>query len=109
MGASPAVVGGAGLGSTIALRTAVAYPDSVHALVLVSVEDIEDEAAKKAEVAFMEDFASRVRNFGIEEGWKTILSDLSPVIESMVRDAIPRSNPESIAAAAPIGYDRSFR
>ena len=107
--APTAIVGGAGLGSTISLRTALAYPDRVKALVLISVEDIEDDNAKKLEIAFMEDFASRVRNLGIEKAWEPILKDLSPIIESMVRDAIPRSNPESIAAAAAIGYDRSFR
>ncbi len=107
--ASAAIVGGAGLGSTISLRTALAYPGRVKALVLISVEDIEDDNAKKAEIAFMEDFANRVRNFGIEKAWEPILKDLSPIIESMVRDAIPRSNPGSIAAAAAIGYDRSFR
>jgi len=109
IGARKAIVGGAGLGTTISLRVALAYPQRVHALVLISVEDIEDDAAKEAEIAFMDAFAARVRTEGIEAAWQPILKDLSPVIGAMVRDAIPRSDPSSIAAAAAIGRDRSFR
>jgi pimeloyl-ACP methyl ester carboxylesterase len=100
LGVRQAVVGGAGLGGTIAMRAAVAYPDRVRALVLVSVEDIEDDEKKAAEVAFMDAFAARVRAEGIEAAWKPILPDLAPVIGAMVREAIPRSDPASVAAAA---------
>jgi 3-oxoadipate enol-lactonase len=109
MGISTARVCGAGLGGTIALRSALAFPNRVSALVVIGMEDIEDDEAKKAEIRFMEEFASRVRTLGIEAAWNPILKDLSPVIGSMVRDAIPRCNPVSIAAAAAIGYDRSFK
>jgi 3-oxoadipate enol-lactonase len=104
-----AVVGGAGLGGTIALRAALAFPARVEGLVLISVEDIEDDQAKAAEIAFMEAFADRVRNAGLEAAWAPILKDLPPIIGAMVREAIPRSDALSIAAAAAIGYDRSFR
>ena len=109
IGASTAIVGGAGLGATLSLRVALAFPNRVDALVLISVEDVENEESKKAEIAFMEAFANRVRTQGIEAAWDPILKDLSPIIGSLVRDAIPRSNAESIAAAASIGYDRSFK
>jgi pimeloyl-ACP methyl ester carboxylesterase len=109
LGVERAVIGGAGIGTTISLRAAVAHPSRVKALVLISVEDIEDDEAKAAEIQFMDDFAARVRNEGIEAAWAPILPDLAPIIEIMVRDAIPRSNPASIAAAAHIGCDRSFR
>lgn len=109
LGVTTAVVGGAGLGTTVTLRTALAHPERVHAAVLISVEDIEDDQAKEAEVAFMEAFAARVRTKGIEAAWAPILETLPPIIGAMVRDAIPRSDPESIAAAAAIGRDRSFR
>jgi len=109
LGIRRAIIGGAGLGGTIALRTAVAYPDRVFASVVISVEDIEDDEEKKAEIAFMDDFAARVRAEGIEAAWRPILKDLAPIIGTMVRDAIPRSNPASIAAAAAIGHDCSFR
>lgn len=109
LGAPRAIVGGAGLGTTIALRTAVAYPGRVHAMVLISVEDIEDDEKKAAEIAFMDAFAERARNEGIEAAWAPILPELAPLIGTLVRDAIPRSDPASIAAAAAIGRDRSFR
>lgn len=104
-----AIVGGAGLGSTIALRTAVAYPERVEAVILISVEDIEDDEKKAAEIAFMDAFAERARSEGIEAAWAPILNDLAPIIGALVRDAIPRSNAASLAAAAAIGRDRSFR
>ena len=109
LGHATAVLGGAGLGSTISLRTALAHADRVNALVLISVEDIEDDEAKQAEIAFMDAFAERVRHQGIEAAWEPILPELAPVIGAMVREAIPRSNAGSIAAAAAIGRDRSFR
>lgn len=109
LGYPQAVLGGAGLGATISLRTALAHPERITALILVSVEDIEDDAAKKAEIEFMDAFAERVRQLGIEAAWEPILPELAPVIGAMVRDAIPRSEPGSIAAAAAIGRDRSFR
>jgi pimeloyl-ACP methyl ester carboxylesterase len=109
MGVHRAIVGGAGLGTTISLRTALAYTERIEALLLISIEDIEGDQAKAAEIEFMDAFASRVRNGGIEAAWEPILPDLPPIIGAMVRDAIPRSDPESIAAAAAIGRDRSFR
>ncbi|HEX7831919.1 MAG TPA: alpha/beta hydrolase [Thermoanaerobaculia bacterium] len=109
LGWTRAIVGGAGLGTTIALRTAVASPERVAALILISVEDIEDDEKKEAEIAFMDAFAERARSAGIEAAWTPILADLAPVIGALVRDAIPRSAAASIAAAAAIGRDRSFR
>ena len=108
-GVERAIVGGAGLGGTIAMRAALTQPRRISALVLMSVEDIEDDEAKAAEIRFMDEFATRVREFGIEAGWAPILPDLAPVIGEMVRDAIPRSSPASVAAAAAIGHDRAFQ
>lgn len=107
-GLDRAVIGGAGLGGTITLRAGLEYADRCLALIAISLEDIEDDAAKEAEIRFMDDFAERVRQEGIEAGWAPILPTLAPVIGSMVADAIPRSDPASIAAAAAIGRDRSF-
>jgi len=109
LGQPRAIVGGAGLGATIALRTAVAHPERVHAAILISVEDIETDERKPAEIAFMDAFAQRARNDGLEAAWAPILPGLAPIIGALVRDAIPRSDPASIAAAAAIGHDRSFR
>lgn len=109
LGQGRAVLGGTGLGSTITLRTARHHPDRLTAALLISVEDIEDDAAKAAEAEFMAAFAERVRTEGIEAGWAPILPHLAPLIGELVREAIPRSDPASIAAAANIGADRAFR
>jgi 3-oxoadipate enol-lactonase len=107
--AQAAIVGGAGLGGTIALRTALRHPSRVKAVIVMSLEDIEDDERKAAEVAFMDAFAERVRTRGLQEGWRPILPHLAPVIGKMVGSAIPRSDRASIAAAAAIGRDRAFR
>lgn len=109
LGVPSAVVGGTGLGATITLRACLAHPDRIAAAILISVEDVEDDQAKQAEIEFMDAFAERVRTAGIEAAWEPVLGDLAPVIAALVRDAIPRSDPESIAAAASIGRDRAFR
>lgn len=109
LGVEQASVGGAGLGGTITLRLALKHPDRVAAAVVISLEDIEDDAAKAAEVVFMHAFAARVREQGLEAAWAPILETLAPVIGSMVREALPRSDSASAAAAAAIGRDRSFR
>ncbi|MBO0847959.1 MAG: alpha/beta hydrolase [Pseudonocardia sp.] len=109
LGVDTVVLGGTGLGATVSLRAALAHPERVRAQVLISVEDIERDEAKRAEIEVMEAFARRVRTDGVEEAWATILVELAPIIGSMVRDAIPRCDPESVAAAAAIGRDRSFR
>ncbi|MFI9175901.1 alpha/beta fold hydrolase [Streptomyces lincolnensis] len=109
IGLSSAVLAGAGLGSTITLRAAAAYPERIRAAVLIGVEDIEDDEAKEAEIRFLDAFAARVEAEGIKAGWEPILAGLPPVVGAMVRDAIPRSDPASIVAAAAIGHDRSFR
>ncbi len=54
-------------------------------------------------------FADRVATHGIEAGWAPILAGFPPVVGAMVRDAIPRSDPASIVAAAAIGRERSIR
>jgi pimeloyl-ACP methyl ester carboxylesterase len=108
LGLDRAVLGGAGLGATISLRCAVRDPDRVAGLCLISVEDIEDEVAKRAEIAFMDAFAERMRTQGIAAAWEPVLPDLSPVIGAMVREAMHDADPQSLAAAAMIGRDRAF-
>ena len=100
---------GTGMGSTIALRVAAAHPDRVSAMALISVEDIEDDEAKAAEVAFFEAFAARVVAGGPQAAWDPVLPVLAPLIGTLVREAMPRSDPASLAAFCAIGYDRAFR
>ncbi len=103
-----AVVGGAGLGGTIALRVADRYPQRIRAAVVISLEAIESDAERIGEIRAMEAFAAQVRSDGIQAAWAPFLEQLPVVIGAMVRDAIPRSDPDSIAAAAAIAHDRSF-
>lgn len=107
--ASSVILVAAGIGTTISLKTALSFPDRIHGLILISIEDIEDDAEKKLEIELLDSFAARVKSHGIEAAWKPLLSNLSPVIGDMVRDAIPRSDSTSIATAASIVYDRAFR
>ncbi|WP_312884799.1 alpha/beta fold hydrolase [Nocardia barduliensis] len=100
---------GTGMGATISLRAGLAYPDRIRRAVLISIEDIEDDKGKAAETELMERFAEKVRTEGIEAGWQLFLPALQPLIANLVSDAIPRSDPASVAAAAAIGRDRAFR
>ncbi|WP_019872913.1 alpha/beta fold hydrolase [Sporichthya polymorpha] len=104
-----AVVGGTGLGGTIGLRTALSHPERVRALIVVSMEEIEDDQAKAAETALMDHFAEVVRARGVAAGWELYLPYLQPLIGNLVREAMPRADAASVAAAAAIGRDRSFR
>ncbi|MFC4563968.1 alpha/beta fold hydrolase [Nocardiopsis mangrovi] len=103
-----AAVGGTGLGSTISLRAALHRPERVARVVLIGVEDIEDDDAKAAEIEFLDAFAARASSHGLNAAWEPILAGFPPVVGAMVRDAIPRSDPASVIAAAAIGRDRSF-
>ena len=109
LGAEHAVVGGTGLGGTIALRSGLAHPPRIRALIVVSLEEIEDDDAKAAEIALMDRFADVVRARGVAAGWELYLPDLQPLIGNLVREAIPRDDAASVAAAAAIGRDRAFR
>ena len=109
LGVSRAVVGGTGLGATIAARALLTHPDRFHAGILIGVEDIESDEAKLAETALLDSFAATVMSDGVDAAWASILPGLAPIIGTLVREAIPRSDPASIAAAAAIGRDRGFR
>lgn len=108
LGLDRAALLGTGLGGTIALRTAVDHPTRVRAVVVAGLEDIEDDAGKAAETAMLERFAARVRADGLHAAWDDVLPHLSPLIGTLVREAIPRADPESVAAACALGYDRAF-
>lgn len=109
LGIERASLVGAGIGTTIALRTAVEHAARVRSLALISVEDIEDDVKKAAEIAFMDAFGERASNAGLEAAWAPILPDLAPIIAELVREAMPRCDAASMAAAAHIGRDRAFR
>ncbi|WP_019873174.1 alpha/beta fold hydrolase [Sporichthya polymorpha] len=104
-----AVVGGTGLGGTIALRAGLSHPSRVGGLIVVSLEEIEDDEARAAETALMDRFAEVVRARGVAAGWERYLPYLQPLIANLVREALPRTDAASVAAAAATGRDRAFR
>lgn len=109
LGIESAAFCGAGIGATITLRFALAHRDRIEAGILISLEDIEDDEAKAQEILFLDAFAHRIGTMGLTAAWESILPSMAPVIGSMVREAVARSDAESIIAAAAIGHDRAFR
>lgn len=109
LGFEGVTLAGTGLGGTVTLRTAMRHPDRVHAAIVIGVEDIQDDEAHEAEAAFLDAFAARVLSEGIEAAWAPILEQFPPIVGALVREAIPRADPASVAAAAYIGHDRAFR
>lgn len=109
LGVETAALGGTGLGATVSLRAGLLAPHRLRALVLISLEDIEDDDAKAAEIVWLEAFYAKARTRGLAAAWEDILPMFPPVVGAMVRDAIPRAAPESIIAAGAIAHDRSFR
>ena len=103
LGAKEADLIGARLGGTVALRTFLAHPARVRTAVVISVEDIEGDEAKAAETRLMDRFAECVRTRGVAAGWDLFLPQLQPLIAELVREAIPRADAVSVAAAARIG------
>lgn len=99
---------GAGLGGTIALRTCLRDPRMVRSAVIISAEAIEDDDGKAADTQLMDHFADRVRSTGLHSAWDLFLPHLQPLIANLVREALPRADAESAAAAAAIGHDRAF-
>lgn len=99
---------GAGLGDTIALRTCLRDPRMVRSAVIISAEAIEDDDGKAADTQLMEHFTDRVRSTGLNSAWNLFLPHLQPLIANLVREALPRTDAESAAAAAAIGHDRAF-
>lgn len=104
-----AIIGGTGIGTTISLKTSILYPQIVKGLVLISVEDIEDDVAKEAEIAFFEQYMKLLQENGLSVAWESILPQMSAIIGEMVRDGIKRSDAKSILAAGSIVYDRAFK
>lgn len=102
------VISGMGLGSSIAERVAYSYPERVKAVILISPEtlDKDGEGSSLEEIELIDKCAEVARKEGLEEAWKPFIANLTPVISSMVSNAISRTNPDSFAAAMSIGHSR---
>ncbi|MFJ6650541.1 alpha/beta fold hydrolase [Streptomyces sp. NPDC091290] len=107
LGLRRAALGGTGLGGTITLRAAATLPDRIRAAIVISMEDIEGDAAEEAaETEMLEDFTARVRELGVHAAWDLPLS--APIISSLVREVLPVSGTASIAASCAFGRDQAF-
>ena len=111
LGCPNAIISGMGLGATIAERVAYTYPDRVLALILISPESFDEngKGSSTEEIALMEKCAEIAKKQGLIEAWKPFMKDLSPIINFMVQDAIPRTNPDSFSAAMAIVHSQRLK
>lgn len=102
------VICGMGMGSSIAERVAFSNPERVQATILISPEtfDKEGEGSSKREIELMDKCAEMAINSGLEAAWKPFMTNLSPVIRAMVREAFPRTDPRSFSAAMAIVHSQ---
>lgn len=110
-GYQKAIISGMGLGATIAERFAYTYPEQVLGLILISPESFDEngKGSSPEEIELMEKCAEIARNRGLKEAWKPFKKHLSPVINTMVDGAIPRTNPDSFAAAMAIVHSQRLK
>jgi 3-oxoadipate enol-lactonase len=99
LGLERAHVGGAGMGSGIAVRVGLSWPARIAGLVLISPEHRGEERPSARMVARQEEMADRILTDGLEAAWEEWLPMMPEAMAAMVRDAFPRTDPRSQAAA----------
>ncbi|MFE7775515.1 alpha/beta fold hydrolase [Streptomyces sp. NPDC057445] len=107
LGLQEVALGGVGMGGTVTLRAAAAYPQHILAGVVIGAEDV-DAGVRDGEAARTDSCAAHFRHNGTDSARKSVPPDLAPVTGNPVRDALSRSDPASIAAACAIRRDRAF-
>jgi len=112
LGTDRAVLAGAGMGSTVALLTALRHGDRVDALAVLGVEAMEiDEhfPARSSAATLFRGLAARVAADGLEATWATLLPTYPPFIRAMVGHSISRMDPAGcIAILNALADDRAF-
>jgi pimeloyl-ACP methyl ester carboxylesterase len=99
LGFERALVGGAGMGSGIAIRAGLDAPERVGGLVLISPEHRGEERPSPEMVALQEEMADRIATEGLEAAWQTWLPMMPEGMAAMVRDGFARADPASQGAA----------
>lgn len=108
LGLEQIVISGMGLGSSIAERVAITFPERIRAVILISPEtlDKDGEGSSQKEIELMDQCGKVAKTGGLTAAWKPFMAELSPVIISMVIEAIPRTDPNSFSAAMNIVHSR---
>jgi pimeloyl-ACP methyl ester carboxylesterase len=99
LGLERALVGGAGMGSGIAIRAGLSWPARIAGLVLISPEHRGEERPAAEMVALQQEMADRILTDGLEAAWETWLPTMPEGMATMIRDAFPRADSASQAAA----------
>jgi pimeloyl-ACP methyl ester carboxylesterase len=99
LGLDRAHVGGTGMGSGIAIRVGLSSPARIAGLVLISPEHRGEHRPSAGMVARQEEMADSILTDGLEVAWETWLPMMPEGMAAMVRDAFPRTDPKSQAAA----------
>jgi pimeloyl-ACP methyl ester carboxylesterase len=112
LGVDRAVVAGAGMGSTIALRAGRDLADRLQAVIAAGVEalEVDDSSAAWADAAaFFPSLASEVEQDGLAATWARLLPNYPPFIRVMVTDSVRRADPASAAAIfRMLAHDKAF-
>lgn len=108
LGVKKIIICGMGLGSSIAESVAFSYADRIRGVILISPESFDKagEGSSQKEIELMDKCGEVAKKKGLAAAWKPFMADLSPVINSMVREAFPRTNPESFSAAMAIVHSK---
>ncbi len=67
---------------------------------------IKREGSSPQEKEMFDNCAETAKNQGLDKAWEPFLTQLAPVINFMVKDAIPRTNAESFSAAMAIVHSQ---
>ncbi|MEX1141079.1 MAG: alpha/beta hydrolase [Thermoleophilaceae bacterium] len=99
LGHEQALVGGAGMGSGIAMRTGLSSPARVSGLVLISPEHRGEQRPSPKLIAMQQQMADQILVDGLDVAWSSWIPMMPEGMAAMVRDALPRADPASQAAA----------
>lgn len=101
LGLEHIIICGMGLGASIAERVGFSFPDRIKGVILLSPETLDEdgEGSSEKEIEMMTRCAEKAIKEGLEQAWKPFMKDLAPVIIKMVKEAFPRTDPKSFAAA----------
>jgi 3-oxoadipate enol-lactonase len=87
------------MGAGIAMRTALSAPKRVSGLILVSPEHGGEDRPSPEEVGRQQAMADTILSRGLGAAWQSWFPLMPAGMAAMVRDALPRADAESQAAA----------